>query len=283
MNSAFQSEAKLRELLADGALPASACGNALRRMTAPLVAGGVLTWIRSGAGKKLVVTDHDRFDEFIAVTYPYSANEIDSAESARVSAVARYRDSKALPNDVPEIISLRAWTDEGLHCRGNPVRGIANTMQYGIFSFSLQDSAQYTLHTRCALVENPALFGAFERLAISVEIVFLGRGRISERLLDWFGNQVAADFSLLHLPDYDPVGLNEFERLRKRLGSRVTLYMPSDLDQRFARFGNPKLLRKPISRAMLSNLRASKVEQVLQIVALIDKYNAGLEQEALLV
>ena len=282
MSSALQSEAKLRELLVHGALPASTCGNALRRITAPLVAGGVLTWMRSGAGKKLVVSDHNRFKEFVAATYPYSAKELVSSESARISAVARYRDSKALPNDVPEIISLRAWTDEGLHCGGNPVRGSAPTKQYDIFSFSLQASAQYTLHTRCALVENPALFRAFECLALPIEIVFLGRGRISERLLDWFGNQVAADFSLLHLPDYDPVGLNEFERLHKRLGSRVTLYIPRDLDQRFARFGNPKLLRKPISRAMLAKLRTSKAEQVLRIVALIDKYNAGLEQEALL-
>jgi hypothetical protein len=282
MNRAVKSEAKLRELLAHGALPASACGNALRQLTAPLVAGGVLTWIRSGTGKKLVVTDHSRFNEFVAATYPYSANEIDLLESARVSAVARYRDSKSLPNDLPEIINLRAWTDEGLRWDGKPVRGIANTMQYGIFSFSLEDSSQYTLHTSCALVENPALFRAFERLALPIKIVFLGRGRISERLLDWFGNQVAADFSLLHLPDYDPVGLNEFERLRMRLGSRVRLYAPDDLQQRFTRFGNTKLLSKSMSRTMLANLRSSKIEEVLRIVALIDEYNAGLEQEALL-
>ncbi|MGO8929373.1 MAG: hypothetical protein ACLQU3_21110 [Limisphaerales bacterium] len=254
----------------------------MRRLLAPLIAGSVLTWQRGGGGQRLVVRDQARFDEFIATTYPHSAEELGACPSARVSAVARYRDSKALANDVREIVNVRAWSDEGLRCDGNPMLVTAHTARYGVFSFLLEGDNRYTLHEPCALVENPAVFTAFEQLALPTKIVFFGRGRISERLLNWFGRQTDVGFALFHLPDYDPVGLNEFERLRARLGNRVQLHTPDDLQQRFIRFGNRNLLAKPNSRAMLAKLRRSKSSEVHRVVELIDRNNAGLEQEALL-
>ena len=131
-------------------------------------------------------------------------------------------------------------------------------------------------------MENPAVFTTFERLSLPTPIAVLGRGRISEQLLNWFDNQSKATFTLFHLPDYDPVGLNEFGRLRARLANRVLLHIPDDLEQRFVRFGSRKLLNKPNTQAMLANLRASKCAEVLRVVKLIDKHNAGLEQESLL-
>ena len=91
------------------------------------------------------------------------------------------------------------------------------------------------------------------------------------------------EFTLLHLPDYDPVGLNEFERLRGRLGERVSLHLPADLNQRFARHANRNLLDKPNSRTILANLRRTSSTDILQVLALIHQHNAGLEQEALFV
>jgi hypothetical protein len=88
---------------------------------------------------------------------------------------------------------------------------------------------------------------------------------------------------LVHLPDYDPVGLSEFQRLHTRLGSRVVLHLPNDLEARFARFSNPKLLENDSSQAMLAQLRRSDSPSICHVVKLIDRYNAGLEQEALLV
>ena len=138
------------------------------------------------------------------------------------------------------------------------------------------------VQARAALVENPSVFTAFERLALPVSFVFFGGGRISKRLLNWFAGQTDISFSLLHLPDYDPIGLDQFERLRKRLGDRVRLHAPYDLPQRFERFGNRELLRKPNSQTTLARLRRSELPEVLRIVRLIDRYNAALEQEALL-
>lgn len=282
MSRPVRSELKLRELLADGALPASACGNALRRLVEPLLAGGVLAWQRGGAGRRLVVSDQKRFADFMTATYPLSADEIGQPSSARVSAVGRYRDSKAIANDSGEIITVRAWTDGALRCDGNPTMATAHTARFGVFSFFLGDSNRHTLHQECALVENPSIFTTFEKLALPITFVFFGRGRISKRLLDWFASQTDVRFSLLHLPDYDPIGLDEFERLRKQLHNRVRLHVPHDLPQRFERFANRKLLDNPNSQTILSRLRRSEFPEVLGIVRLIDRFSAGLEQEALL-
>jgi hypothetical protein len=131
--------------------------------------------------------------------------------------------------------------------------------------------------------ENPAVFVAAECLNLSVDAAIYGHGRISSRALDWLARTTNSKFSLLHLPDYDPLGLSEFQRLHARLGKRVALYLPSDLELRFARFSNAELLKKANSQAMLARLRKSELVAIRPVVALIDRYNAGLEQEALLI
>jgi len=282
MKRAAQSETKLRELLAHGALPASACGNALRRLVAPLITGGVLTWQRGGAGQRLAVADPTRLSEFIAHAYPQSPIEAAAFPSSRVAGVARYRDSKAVANDVPEIVSVRAYADGLVRCEGNPMPASSHTAQYGVFSFLRKDDDRHSLHGACALVESPALFTACEMLRLSTPLILYGHGRISKRLVNWLALQNDPAFTLLHLPDYDPVGLNEFLRLRNGLGNRVQLHTPNDLAQRFKRFGKRELLSKPNSQYMLAKLRSSKCAEVLAIVELIDRHNAGLEQEALL-
>ena len=65
------------------------------------------------------------------------------------------------------------------------------------------------------------MFALVERLSLPIEVAILGGGRISKRLLDWCAQMISEDFKLIHLPDYDPIGLNEFARLRARLGERV--------------------------------------------------------------
>jgi len=116
-----------------------------------------------------------------------------------------------------------------------------------------------------------------------VDLVIYGQGRISNRLLDWLAGQKDPSFALLHLPDYDPVGLAEFERLRSRVECRVKLHVAADLAERFAKFSNPVLVAAPNSQAILAGLRSTPSAEVQQVLGLIHKHNAGLEQEALLV
>ena len=126
------------------------------------------------------------------------------------------------------------------------------------------------------------MFTCIERLKLPISLAIYGHGRASTRLVDWLAGITAPDFTLLHLPDYDPVGLSEFARIRARLGKRARLHLPPDLPTRFERFSNRNLLDKTNSRALLANLRRSSVPEIRQVLELINRHNAGLEQEALM-
>jgi hypothetical protein len=130
-------------------------------------------------------------------------------------------------------------------------------------------------------VENPAAFIHFERANIPADLAIYGGGRASSGLLEWLAKNNDAAFHLIHLPDYDPVGLSEFIRLRGRLGSRVSLHLPKDLRKYFERYSNPALLQPPRSRVLLGKLRASANPEVREVLHLIEEFNAGLEQECL--
>lgn len=274
-----QAQVRLRELINNGALPASRCGKAFSKLLAPLIESEVLYWKRSGGGRQLFVGDTGALLEFCRQRFP----EIPMAATAesRVIGVGRFRDSKAIANTADEIISIRAWRETSLSKCGESVGATAATAAHGVFSFLLAPDHLYRLHGRCMLVENPVLFAAAERLNLDVDAVIYGHGRISSRVLEWLSTSDSS-FSLLHLPDYDPVGLSEFKRLHARLGARVELYLPPDLEARFERFSNRELLKKINSQAMLAQLRRSELPSVRQVVELIDRHNAGLEQEALL-
>lgn len=267
-------------LLNQGSLPRSACSRSLLEALRPLLDSYVVVEERSGAGRRLVVRDAPVAQDFFAQRYPDAA--VFEGASNRIVGAARFRDTKALSFNEPIPVCVRAWDGNVLFHGDQSVDAAAATTTHGVFAFLLYAQNPYTLRGACALVENPAVFSCIERLNVPVHLAIYGQGRISTRLLDWLVSISAPCFTLLHLPDYDPVGLSEFGRLRARLGKRVRLHLPSDLSARFERFSNRSLLDKPNSRAVLVNLRRSPVPEISQVLELIERYNAGLEQEALL-
>jgi hypothetical protein len=272
--------AQIGRLSQFGAIPRSACSASLLKRLEPLLHAGVLVVERAGGGKHLVVRDPAAFAAFRRRHFPEA---LAAGGFSRIVGVARFRDSKAFASDTPEIISVRAWTEDALLREGQPTEAVSATARNAVFSFLLAEGGRYVLRGPCALVENPAVFAQFERLRLPVGLVIHGHGRVSKRLLQWLATMETPDFHLLHLPDYDPVGVSEFERLRHGLGQRVSLYLPEDLDQRFLQFSKRALLQNAQARAVLAKLRRSPTPEVRRLVALMDRHNAGLEQEALLV
>lgn len=281
MTAAEQILAQLGLLQQQGTLPRSQCGAGFLRVVEPLLASGVISEERAGAGRRIVLHDAPALDEFIRHHFPDGVVSSDS--TSRAVGVARFRDSKAFESDTPWVVSVRAWDESALRKSGRSVGAATATAEHGVFSFVLLPGSGFTLHGPCALVENPAVFHHFERLELNLGLAILGHGRIAGRVLDWLAAMPAPGFSLLHLPDYDPVGLSEFQRLRDRLGDRVQLHLPLDIEDRFQRYSNRGLFAAPKNRELLAALRRSSVPVVRQVVALMDRHNAGLEQEALLI
>lgn len=269
---------KLSALAESGSMPRSECGVRFIALMRPLVLSGVVAERRSGAGRQFVVQDFSALHSFIQRTFPMDDTALDLP--TRVLGVRRFRDTKTYPPDTGEVVRIRAFSPGILRKDGRSVDVDCATATHGVFSFRL--TPEYTLHGQVALVENPTVFDLFERLKLALPIVIYGGGRVSKSVLRWLGDQDDADFSLLHLPDYDPVGLSEFWRIRNRLGSRVQIYLPQNLADLFHRFGNHELLEKRRSQRLLAELRSANVSEVQAVVKLIDFYNVGLEQEALI-
>jgi hypothetical protein len=152
--------------------------------------------------------------------------EFSEAQVARL-----IRDHPALHEELPET----AWPRDARNVRRSVERA---TRLHGVFSFVLTPGDDYELCAPCALVEGPELLLGFERLSAALEcpLVIYGGGRVSQGVLEWLNEQTAPEFYVLHLPDYDPVGLNEYVRLQTALGRRAKLHIPADLDDSFARF-----------------------------------------------
>lgn len=271
---------QLTRLLETGTLARSACSLEFLTTLAPLLDSGVVTENKSGAGRRLAVRDEQALRNFIQHHFPDVP--VPAGSSSRLAGVSRFRNTKAVASDLPEIVTVRAWHEDALRCADVSIQAAGATRAHGVFSFLLQDAARYTLRGPCALVENPALFTQFEQLRLTPRLALYGHGRSSNRLLDWLAAQTAPDFQLLHLPDYDPVGLDEFTRLRERLGPRVQFYRPENLADLFAHHANGELLQKPSTQSLLAKLRLSRITEVRTVLALIEKHNAGLEHEVLL-
>ncbi len=277
-------ESRLRELLQAGALAKSASSEELVSFVAPLLDSGVLVWERSGAGKRLCVRNAETLSSFILDRFPFTELEMEAEISRRVASVGRFRNSKALRGDTPDIVTVRGWSDIALWYEGKSIAVSEATRTHEVFSFALTPDRHYELRTPCALVENPAVLLGFERFGIHSEIplaIFAG-GRVSNRLLDWLASQTAPSFHLLHFPDYDPVGLSEYARVNARLGRRAALHLPATLPDYFARLANRDLLRFPATTTLLAKLRTMQIPEIQTVIKLIDHYNAVLEQEALL-
>lgn len=270
--------ARLDELARSGSLPSSSLSNSLRSTLRPLLDSHVVSEVPSGAGRRLVVLHPEALARFIQDRFPST----ESTNSGRAAGVALFRDSKSVANQTPPILRIRAWQDPALLLDTTCTGAADATRLHGLFACVLAEPHRYQLTRACALVENPEIFLRFEQLQLPTPVAIDGHGRLHSRILDWLASHTSPTFSVLHLPDYDPTGLSEFVRLRQHLGPRVSLHLPANLDSLFARYSNPRLLDHAHSRDSLARLRSSHIPEVQAVCNLIDRHNAGLEQEALL-
>lgn len=269
---------KLKQLLGSGCLPESACGAPLLRELQPLLQSGLVARERHGGGWRYVVRNEDALRTLLARRLPSDAGP----ETGRVAGVARFRDSKATPNDTPPVVLARVFRDVLRSPDGRACPASEATRRHGVFAFVLEPRRACSIEGSVALVENPAVFLRIEELGLDVDMAVATQGRAHGRLVEWLATQAHPGFRAWHLPDYDPTGLAEFQRLRAAMGERVGLHRPPDLAARFQRHASNGLLSGLQSRETLARLRASPWPEVLGVVDLIDRHNGGLEQESLL-
>lgn len=270
----------LQTLLSEGTVPLSQISPGLKRSLEGQFAAGILQVERSGAGSRVVVKNREVLAAFADQIFPTGLDLPGTDGLSRSEAVSYYRDAKMAVTALAEPVLLRAF-NEATFTRDSAVFPAGKlTKEYGVASFLLQDAPFWGYSGSIAIVENMDSFLCFEKMKVPADIAIYAGGKISGKILDWLASAEMNKCELLHCGDYDPVGVAEYLRLKETCGDRAKLFIPENLEELFKKFGKRKLLVN--SEAILRRLRLTKDPEALRIIALMNTYNAGLEQEILL-
>lgn len=273
----------LAHLQEKGFLPAGAVAkrDALRLQI--LLDAGVLREKRQGAGKRLVVQDEKGLQSFINSLYPAGlSGNAPTTLPPRSRAVATRRDAKKSSRGAAEALFLRGFDNACLKTDKSVLLVADLTRQAGVAALLLDDGMPaWSYDGIIMVVENLEVFVHLERLSPEAALVLYAGGRLSGRTLEWLSSSPMAGCRIIHCGDYDPVGLDEYLRLSLACPGRVNLYLPPNIEYLFKHYGKRSLVEK--GQAILRRLRKSDDPAVRHVVSLMDRFGAGLEQEALLI
>ncbi|WP_259203710.1 DUF7281 domain-containing protein [Salinibacter ruber] len=247
----------------------------------------MLTVEREGGGRRLVVQNREMVQRFAEKEYPAgldAAREADEAERLPASdAALHFRDAKR-GSAGGEVVLFRGRPGVKITRNGTPVPIGELTQSAGVGAALLGSDTTLTVDLAAdrslAIVENQEAFLRFEELGTAAELACFAGGRLSGQVLEWLGSLERASGQIIHCPDYDPVGLSEFQRLRDACGDAVQLFWPDELEPMIKTYGKAALYRD--SAELLDRLSGSSHPEVQKLLALLKRHGQGLEQEVLL-
>jgi len=262
-------------------LPASSISKADRQRLQTLFDAGVIEEVRSGAGRGLVVTNQTALRAFIQSLYPSGLEGYKGDLPSRSRAVAERRDSKKAIGKRPTILLVRGFNDCTFRKDGSRLSVAEWTESAGVASLCLDSMAGWECRGTLGLVENLETFWHIERIAPFVDLAIYAEGRIGADVLHWLSSPEMIEAGVVHFPDYDPVGMDEYLRIKSACPERTKLFLPPNLEKLFSRYGKAQLLKD--NRAVLARLRKNADSEVHYVADLMDRFGGGLEQEALLI
>lgn len=271
----------LAALSGSSSLPASSISGRDRLRLQSLFDAGVIEEVRSGAGRRIVVTNQAALQDFIHSLYPSGLEGVKGDLPVRSRAVAELRNSKRATGKSPTTLLIRGFNLCTLHKNGSQLPVAEWTESAGVAALCLDSMEGWQYQGTLALVENLETFWHIEKITPCVDMAIYAEGRIGTDVLDWLSSPGMITTRVIHFPDYDPVGMDELLRIKSACPERTELYRPPDLETLFARFGKAQLLQDSV--AILARLRKSTDTDVRYVVGLMDQYGVGLEQEGLLI
>jgi hypothetical protein len=271
---------KLLLLISMGNLAASKLTDRDHTLLRSLFETGVLAMEKGGGGKKVVVKNLDALGAFVLRSYPSGLQGSSAKLPPRSRAVAELRDSKKARETGPLMVLLRGFDNCELFA-GEEVLEVAQWTELAGVAALCLDGRQWQFTGLMAVVENFEVFWNFEKLKTGAQLAVYAQGRLSGRILNWLSSPAMAQARIIHCGDYDPVGLDEFLRLKSACPKRAGLYLPANLEDLLFRYGKKELLLGN-NGAILARLRKTEDQEVRRLVELMDRHGVGLEQEVLL-
>lgn len=270
---------RLSRILEEGSIIGSALSRSMRATLEPLFWAGALHEQKAGGGRRVVLIDRQAVEIWVQSRYPSGLQGPGDEMPPRAAAVATFRDSKAGSRLAARPVFMRGFRGAYLERAGTTLPLAELTETFGVAGVLVDPEAPWDARGRLVLVENCELFMHVERVITEVDIAVWSAGRMDQRLLDWLA--LSPGVQVLHVGDYDPVGLDEYLRVAAALPERSRLFVPDDLEERLVRFGSVELLLK--SSGLLQGVRGRANDEVRAVLDVIERHGRALEQEGLLV
>jgi hypothetical protein len=268
----------VRRMMEQGQVPRSQMSPRSQKELSSLFDAGVLTQTRSGGGLVVEVKDLGTLAEFYRKRYPSEGKII--AGPPRACAVGTLRNAKRVNRTNREPILLRAFSPVTCARADAQCDLQTATNQTGAVCLILETDRFWSMTATIAVVENLECFLHFEKMNVPADVALYAAGRLSDLALQWLGSPELSHCRFIHCGDYDPVGLDEFLRLKTIVGDRARLHFPPNLPDLIRIYGRNDLLRD--SEAILKRLRATTDPTVRSVLQTLDETGCGLEQEVLL-
>lgn len=272
--------ARLTELLNGGSIVASLLSPSMRKRLGPLFEFKALIEEKAGGGKRVLVRDREVVERWVSTNYPSGLHGTEEALPARAEAVANFRDSKAGRKLTVLPLFMRGFGNAALKRRDQTLPLVSLTAAYGLAGVLVDLADPWQFDGTLALVENLELFRHVEEVVPDIDAALWTAGRFDQRALDWIAGMTGC--RVLHVGDYDPVGLDEYLRVRNALPrGRAAMFVPGDFEYRLATYGKVHLLER--SAAVLERVRRQAPIEVRAVLEVMDRHGKALEQEALLI
>lgn len=160
------------------------------------------------------------------------------------------------------------------------------TQSFGVMALEIGQERNRNLHSHHAiwLVENQALFDRLDWLPNNEPCTVIWyRGQLDNKLITWLSLPERSPLVYL-FADYDGVGLNNYRRLKDKLGERATFWLMPNWQSRLARYGQNRLWVDTFRDFAIFERNSQRLlEQSPQLQALVTemkKQGLALEQEA---
>lgn len=271
----------LRRIIKDGTIPRSQVSRSSLKRLQSLLDADVIQKVRRGGGFVLELREPESLISFYRGTYP--SLDLPEGISPRARSVGTFRSAKRVACTDREPRLMRAIRPLGCSRDGVKCDILAGTLQTGAVCLVIEKNRFWSMSGAIAVVENLECFLYFERMDVEADAALYTAGRLSDLTLQWLGSLELSGCRFIHCGDYDPVGLDEYLRLKEVVGDRVRMHVPENLSRLISTLGRPELIRNPSSSSLLSRLRASDDADIKRIVKIMDETGRGLEQEALLI
>jgi len=270
----------LQKLLDNGSVTASSVSRSAWDEILPMLSSGALRKEKTGAGSRLSLADRKAVAGQLERVRP---NWTDTGNAPpRASAVRKYRDSKRAISNNPEPIYLRSCRESCVWSNGINSLDVADLTRIAdIAAIATKTDDQWHSDAPIGLIENKEVFFHCERLYRQVEcgsFIYYG-GNVPKRMNEWLAARERAPLILLYA-DYDPVGLNNYLRLKQKIGAAVEFVVPPNFEELMEKWGKHQLLEKNVK--YLRYIEQSEDVFVKRMVNAMQKHGCGLEQEILL-